>query len=344
MLYSCPFNLNRPANRVLWEITGKCNMSCKHCLYYVGSYAKRPDITLERVLEIVSQMQQDGTIDEVWLSGGEPLMRTDLFEIISSIHKAGMKPSVSTNGFLVTQDLAFRLKENGVNYVHLSIDGIDPEEHDSFRRKNGAFEHVVRAADYLKMADITVGATSIVTRENVEDLESLVLLALTHGIKVLSFYMVEPLGRGKILKGALDIDLMEEISAQYEQLVVKYGALIHLELFRTTDSKTILLSECKCYNFYTITNDGVLGGCPWLMKSEHNPVEISLDSLPFHLARAEVQRELQTFVNERIKSLAGCEKCKKASRCGKGCPAVSNTQLEDPLCGYVRDENTSGME
>ena len=142
MLLSCPFNLNRPANRVLWEVTGKCNMNCKHCLYFAPSdNVNSNDMSTENAFQIIHQMQNDGSIDEVWLSGGEPLMRNDLLCIIKEITKCGMKPSLSTNGYLVTQCLAEKLHMCGIDYVHLSIDGINSETHDEFRQKKGLFRH-----------------------------------------------------------------------------------------------------------------------------------------------------------------------------------------------------------
>ena len=298
MLYSCPFNLNKPTNRVLWEITGKCNMNCKHCLYFSNNNSPK-DLSSQRIFEIIREMQEDNTINEVWLSGGEPLIREDIIGIIEAISNANMKPSISTNGYLVTQQVSKHLKECGVDYVHLSIDGVNSTVHDDFRRKRGAFEHVIKASDYLNQSMITVGATCIITNHNLIDIENIIHLALNHNIKVLSFYMVEPLGRGQIINSKLDISLMEELSAKFNELIKTYGSTLHLELFRATNEKSNILTECKCFNFYTITNDGKLGGCPWLMKSCHNPIEVTLTKNNFHNARNIVQNKLKNFINNR---------------------------------------------
>lgn len=345
MLYSCPFNLNRPANRVLWEVTNKCNMNCKHCLYYSDYqqvFAK--DLPTEKVYRIIEQMKADGNIDEVWLSGGEPLLREDLLDIISKIHSSGMKPSVSTNGYLVSKELAIQLKANGVDYVHLSIDGINSDEHDSFRQKKGAFERVVNAADFLCNADIIVGATCIITWNNINDIEKIVCLALRHSIKVLSFYMVEPLGRGLKLNRTVDDGLMIKLSKEFDELKIKYDKLLHLELFRTSNDDEDRLKECKCYNFFTITNDGKLGGCPWLTKSEHSPCMVSMDKVSFIDARKIVQKTLRKFVAERKQALSNCKTCLLQNDCGRGCPAVSDVRLYDPLCSYLRKVYAGSVE
>lgn len=336
MLLSCPFNLNRPANRVLWEVTGRCNMNCKHCLYFaLTDNFNSTDISTENAFQIIHQMQNDGSIDEVWLSGGEPLMRNDLLSIIKEITKCGMKPSLSTNGYLVTQCVAEKLRRGGVDYVHLSIDGINPETHDEFRRKKGAFEHVLAAAEYLSNEGIIIGATCIITWSNIDHLKQMVELALSNRIRVLSFYMVEPLGRGSTFNHKLDYSLMLRLSRNYEEIVKEYGDSIRLELFRSCSEKEPL-NDCKCYNFFTITNNGMLGGCPWLMKSPNNPCKYDLNQYSFETARELIQNGLKEFVNKRDRNNSQCEDCKWLQSCGKGCPAVSDNNFIDPLCEFMR--------
>lgn len=336
MLYSCPFNIYRSANRILWEITGKCNMRCKHCLYYSShDCGSSSDLSLEEITQIINQVRADGSIDEVWLSGGEPLLRNDILEIITMITKAGLKPSVSTNGYLVTAAMAKSIKEAGVDYVHLSIDGIDALKHNEFRQREGAFEHVICAADYLCDNDIIVGATCIITWDNINDFDGIVNLALEHGIKVLSFYMIEPLGRGQNLQRHIDIDLMIRLSEEFEKACSKYGNKLHLELFRATKYRQDCLLECKCYNFFTITNNGKMGGCPWLMKSCHGIEPLSIVGNDFTVIRIKIKEELKKMIAGRNKELT-CESCNHKFQCGKGCVAVSDNQMKDPLCEFLR--------
>lgn len=339
MLFSCPFNLDRSANRVLWEITKKCNMNCKHCLYYSqNDELIKDDLSLSSAYRIIQQMQKDGTIDEVWLSGGEPLMRNDILNIIDTISKCGMKPSISTNGYLVDAPLAEKLKMSGIRYVHLSIDGVDEASHDEFRQKAGAFKHVLNAAKFLSDVNITVGATCVITWSNISEMRQMVQLALDNNIRVLSFYMVEPLGRGRDFNSTLDKNLMVKLSCAFEQIKHDFQNDIHLELFRSSSLKEPL-QNCKCYNFLTITHDGKLGGCPWLMKSTNNPCKLDLSNYTFAQARIIAQNELKNYTVKRIKSLLKCNDCFFNESCGKGCPAVSDKDLIDPLCHFLREEN-----
>ena len=344
MLLSCPFNLDRPANRVLWEITGKCNMNCKHCLYFTtNDNSKITDIPTENVFQIIHQMQNDGSIDEVCLSGGEPLMRNDLLSIIKEITKCGMKPSLSTNGYLVNPCLAENLRDSGVDYVHLSIDGINSEIHDGFRQKRGAFEHVLAAAKYLSNEEIIIGATCIISWFNIDNIKQMVELAISNNIRVLSFYMIEPLGRGKAFNHKLDQSLMLRLSQDYEEINKEFGNSIHLELFRSCSHREPL-QDCKCFNFFTITNNGMLGGCPWLMKSPNNPCLYDLKQYQFESARVLLQNSLKEFVSKRKINDTLCENCRWIQSCGKGCPAVSDNSFIDPLCEFMRWGNEQVME
>lgn len=336
MIFSCPFNLNGTANRVLWEVTSLCNMKCAHCLYYPSLEHKlERDISTEEVASIVEQMRVDGTIDQVWLSGGEPLLRPDILQIVGFISDAGMKPSVSTNGYLVSEKMATSLKSNGVDYVHLSVDGVNAQQHDNFRNKKGAFDHVLSAADNLLDVGIVVGATCIVTWNNIDDMERLVCLSLAHKIKVLSFYMVEPLGRGKAFNSRLDIKLMMTLREQFFKLRKKYESQLRLELFRTAGVAQDALDQCRCFKFYTITNDGRLGGCPWLMKTEHFNYSVSLRDTTFSDARHKVRHNLESLLRKRVVDLSCCTNCQLNSSCGKGCIAVSGNDGTDPLCSYA---------
>lgn len=338
---SCPFNLSKDTNRVLFEITSKCNMHCKHCLYYSSEYNNfNNDLTTEEILKIIRQLKENA-INEVWISGGEPLLRNDIFDIMKKISESGMKPSISSNGYLIDKECAKKLKECNVNYVHLSIDGINSEIHDNFRGKQGAFEHVMRAVDFLRSENIIVGATYMVTNENLLDIETMIQIAINKDISVISFYPISPLGRGVNLVNKDDnYKLIILINERLKSLINKYGNQIRIELFRTIDKSknNTFLKECKGQYFFTITNEGDLGPCPWLMKSRYNPIKISLKEKSFNEAKKIIQKEMQKFILQREKKMLKCSECIGKDICGKGCPAVSDDEYYDPLCYYTRRE------
>ena len=341
-ILSCPFNLSENTNRVLFEVTSKCNMGCKHCLYYNSEYSYlNNDMNTEEIENIIYQLSEN-SVKEIWLSGGEPLLRNDIYVLIHKISELGMVPSVSTNGYLVDEECAKKLKKNGVNYVHLSIDGINANIHDAFRGKKGAFEHVMNAIKFLRDEDIMVGATYVVTKQSINDIEKMVQLAINKGLKVISFYPIAPLGRGKKLSDFReDYKLITLLNQRAQILSEKYKENIRIEYFRTLNKNntSTFLKECKGKYFFTITSDGELGTCPWLMKSQYNDLIVSLKEYSFQDAKIMVQKNMEDLLEKRNEKLSKyCEKCIGNKICKQGCPAVSDENGRDPLCYNIRKE------
>jgi len=337
---SCPFTLTASTSRVLWEVTGKCNLNCRHCLYFNNLKKPAPDLTFEEMTTILDSIALDGQIKAIWLSGGEPLLRKDLPRFAREISKRGMVPSVSTNGTLLTDKLAEELYEAGVRYVHLSIDGTTAAVHDDLRNTPGAFDGVMRGIGCLKRSNIRTGASYMVTWESIAQVPDMVALALEKGLDVISFYLVAPIGRGAGVQDPRELELMQAL----ETALKPYRNLSNLmiEVFRTVSEEqkadpTVGLMECKGQCFYTITNDGHLASCPWFAKND-SPVEpVNLRETDFGAARQEIQERMEQFLQNRKTALREtCAGCSHQESCGKGCPAVSARGEHDPLCRYLR--------
>ena len=336
---SCPFSLDDDSTRILWEITSKCNLKCKHCLYYSSDNHLKKDMSKDEIFKVIEDISTDKTVKAIWLSGGEPLLNPDLLEIISKISSCGIKPSLSTNGTLVSsKEYAMELHRRGVDYVHLSIDGVTAEVHDEFRNVQGSFEKVMNAVDFLNHAGIVIGVTFMVTEQSIDSVEKMIALAIKKNIQVLSFYLVEPIGRGKSVEDANRPQLMLRINSIIKKARLTENKNLRIELFRTVESSgQEALKQCKGYNFLTITNSGELGACPWLIKSNDSIKKVLLTTTPFKQAKKIVQESMKNFLKERSEILRKhCSECKNANCCGKGCPAVSGFDLLDPLCQYIK--------
>ena len=197
ILNSCPFNLSDEKTRILWEITPRCNMNCKHCLFYQNTKKGiSKELSTEEVYKIIDNVSKDKNISAIWLSGGEPLLRKDIVEVCKYISSKSIVPSLSTNGILLNDDLIDKLYYAGVNYIHLSLDGAKAYTHDSLRGVPGAYDKLMKVMDLLKESPINVGASFMVTEESVEELEEVVKIADNKKLSVLSFYLVAELGRG----------------------------------------------------------------------------------------------------------------------------------------------------
>ena len=339
-ILSCPFTLTGSSSRVLWEVTGKCNLGCKHCLYFNNQKKIVPDLSYQQMLRILDSIAQDGQIKAIWLSGGEPLLRKDLAAFAREISKRGIVPSVSTNGTLLTDDLAVELYDAGIRYVHLSIDGTTASVHDKLRNSPGAFDAVMRGIDHLKNNRIHVGASYMVTKDSIPQVSDMVSLGSRKKLDVLSFYLVAPIGRGTAMQDPMEFELMQAL----EDALKPYRSLpdLSIEVFRTVSERQIQdpavgLMECKGQCFYTITNDGHLTGCPWFAKNDPPVESVCLTETDFADGRQIIHKRMNAYLQDRQAHLdKACDGCRHRENCGKGCPAVSGHCGKDPLCRYLR--------
>ncbi len=180
---------------VVWNITSACNLKCVHCYNNSGSTVNTNESTTEQAKAILNDMAGFG-VPSVLFSGGEPLMRADLFELIDHAVAAGLRTVISTNGTLITAERARRIQQAGVTYVGVSLDGIGPVN-DRFRGVEGAFDRAVAGIRHCMDAGVRVGLRLTLTQRNVQDLEQLFDFFEAEGIQRACFYHLVPSGRGK---------------------------------------------------------------------------------------------------------------------------------------------------
>jgi radical SAM protein with 4Fe4S-binding SPASM domain len=179
---------------VVWNITRRCNLKCVHC--YNDSGAGKPchEVAHEKAKAVLDDLAAFG-VPSVLFSGGEPLMRPDLFGLIEHAVAKGLRTVISTNGTLIAKDEAKAIKDLGVSYVGISLDGMGPVN-DRFRGVPGAFEHAVEGIRHCRAAGVRVGLRLTLTGRNVQDLESLFDFFEAEGIERACFYHLVPSGRG----------------------------------------------------------------------------------------------------------------------------------------------------
>jgi len=184
---------------VVWTSTRTCNLHCAHC--YTDSFDETyPDeLTTDEALAMVDDLADLGS-PVLLISGGEPLRRHDLFEVATHARARGMRVVISTNGTLITAEKAARLKEVGVSYVGISIDG-RPATHDKFRGMLGAFEASMQAIKHCQQVGLNVGLRYTLTRANIVDLPWLFELMVERDVHRLCVYHLAPTGRGAKIQG-----------------------------------------------------------------------------------------------------------------------------------------------
>jgi len=152
---------------VVWNITRACNLKCVHCYNDSGSRCAEDELSTQEAKEVLRDLAAFG-VPTVLFSGGEPLMRKDLFEMLASARELGLRTVISTNGTLITAEIADKIKEHGVSYVGISLDGIGPIN-DKFRGVEGAFDKAVEGI--RKTADnfnVTVEIAFVSRRSRIE--------------------------------------------------------------------------------------------------------------------------------------------------------------------------------
>ena len=140
---------------VVWNITRDCNLKCVHCYNDSGVGKPFNDVSTDKAKEILDDLADFG-VASVLFSGGEPLMRPDLFELIGYAGTKGLRAVISTNGTLITEEKAAIIKEKGVSYVGISLDGIGPVN-DQFRAVKGAFDKAVTGIRNCQAAGVRIG-------------------------------------------------------------------------------------------------------------------------------------------------------------------------------------------
>jgi len=196
---------------VAWELTNRCNLSCRHCRA-ADSGEKMPDeLSTEEALALVGQIAEFAPLTLI-LSGGEPLVREDFLDIVRCAVDKGLRVAVATNGTLVDEKMAKTMKDEGVVRVSLSLDGVDAAAHDSLRGLDGAYEMLLVAAARLKAAGLPFQINTTVTLNNVDQVPEIVALVPTLGAVEHHVFMFVPTGRGeKMADESLGAERDEEV-------------------------------------------------------------------------------------------------------------------------------------
>ncbi|GAB3412828.1 TIGR04347 family pseudo-SAM/SPASM protein [Haloparvum alkalitolerans] len=187
---------------VVWNTTKQCNLYCSHCYASADTETIPGELSTAEGKALLDQLADFG-VPVVLFSGGEPLVRDDLPELVAHASAAGIRPVLSTNGTLITEEKARALKDAGLRYAGVSVDGL-PERNDAFRGKEGAFDAAVRGIEACLDAGLKTGLRYTITERNAADLGGVIDLLVDVGVDRFCFYHLDYGGRGK---GIVDADL-----------------------------------------------------------------------------------------------------------------------------------------
>jgi heme b synthase len=340
---------------IAWEITRRCNLRCVHCRSSSEIEVKaHPDFPMEEAFRIIDDITGYAK-PVIVLSGGEPLLRKDVFEIARYGTEKGLRMCLATNGTLVTDEVCAKIKDSGIRIVSLSLDGSEETVHDDFRSQKGAFTATIHAAHLFRDHGIEFIINSSFTKRNQEEIPKVHALAKELGATAWYLFMIVPTGRGEDIMNELiskedyeDIlDWHYQMEKDEKDLLVRPTCAPHyyrivLQKAKEEGSKF----ERRTLKFSTGGSKGCIAGqlialidvdgnvlpCSYFPKPAGNIREQSFQDI---WENSELFRELRDFKKYKGK----CGSCEYVTVCG-GCRArayaVHGDYLaEEPFCGYM---------
>jgi len=192
--------LDNKVRMIAWEVTRSCNLNCVHCraASSLGPYSG--ELSTEKSLKLIDEIAAIAS-PVIILTGGEPLLRPDIFEIASYGTSKGLRMVMATNGTLVTSAVAQKMIESGIKRVSISLDGKDAQSHDVFRQEKGAFDKAMTGIDVLKDAGMEFQINTTITTANLKQIKEILALAKNIGAAAHHIFLLVPTGRGKDLAG-----------------------------------------------------------------------------------------------------------------------------------------------
>jgi len=360
-----PKKASRRKPIVVWNITRNCNLKCVHC--YNDSGADKPcdEVSTAQAKSVIDDLARF-SVPSVLFSGGEPLTRPDLFELITHTVDRGLRAVISTNGTLISAEKAREIKRLGVSYVGISLDGIGPVN-DRFRGIAGAFDRAVAGIRNCQDAGVRVGLRLTLTRRNVQDLDGLFNFFEGEGIERACFYHFVPSGRGQSMAGddlthAACRDALDEILAKVKQykeagrktdiLTVDNhvdGVYLYLKLLAEGSPRAPEVWKLLTWNGGGMSSSGIGIGCIdyrgnvhpnqfWWHYNLGNVLE-----RPFSEIWSDPNEPLLKGLRDRRSYVKGrCSRCKFFDACGgslrvRADLALNDCWAPDPAC-YLTDQ------
>ena len=301
--------LFRRITSIIFEITNRCNLRCKHC--YNDSGAKRNnELTFEEIRDLIDNFADIGVLNIV-LSGGEPLMYPHFLDIVEQIRSKPMSCIVFTNGTLITKKIVQKFKELGILSVATSIDGATPETNDSFRGVPGSFEKTVKAIEMLKEAEIPVRVNISLHKGNLNEFSGVLAFLKKWEITDYSISPISYTGRAKELDSVITPE-------EYKKVVEQLKEYETAEKIKNEFPYIPQLTNCGAgRNSLTIRSNGSVVPCP-PFPDEASLGSIREDSISNIWNNSEFLDKIRRV---NISENKMCRECTHIKVCQGGCMA-----------------------
>ncbi|MDF5725632.1 MAG: nif11-class peptide radical SAM maturase 3 [Rhizonema sp. PD37] len=342
----------RRISYAVWEITLKCNLACQHCGSRAG-HTRSKELTTAEALDMVRQMAEVG-ITEVTIIGGEAFLRPDWLEIASAITKAGMICGMTTGGYGITQETAYRMKEAGIRVVSVSIDGLEAT-HDSIRGRQGSWQWAFKTMSHLKKAGIPFGCNTQINRLSAPEFPSIYEHLRDAGIFAWQIQLTVPMGNAAdnshiLLQPHELLDVYPMIArvaqrAKLEGVQLQAGNNIgyygpYERMLRGGDTWSFWQGCNAGLSTLGIEADGAIKGCPSLPTSAYTGGNIRDHSLRTIIEETEELRfNLGAGTPQATDHMWGfCKSCEFAELCRGGCSWTAHVFFDkrgnNPYCHH----------
>ena len=344
-----PSDSNAAPRLVAWEVTRRCNLNCVHCRASAERGPYPGELEGPKSLEIIDQIAGLGK-SVVILTGGEPLLREDIFDLARYGTERGLRMVMATNGTLLTPVIAERIRSSGIQRVSISLDGANAEEHDKFRQVQGAYQASLKGIEILKEAGVEFQVNTTITKHNYRRCREILDSVMHLGAVAHHLFLLVPTGRAREMADQ-EIDALE-----YEKLLLWFNQMqkkvpIHLKATCAPHFYRILRQEAHkrgekvdfqtygldavtrgCLggiSFCFISYEGIVQPCGYLEMKCGNLKEESFETI---WANSQVFNRLRDFSAYKGK----CGRCEYVKFCG-GCrarafEATGDFMTEEPLC------------
>jgi AdoMet-dependent heme synthase len=319
-LACCFRSINKKGVRVLWETTKKCNMNCMHCL---ASSKSNHELNTKESKNIIEQLPGINT-QKVLFSGGEPLLRHDIFELISAVNQLGIHTDLNTNAVLLDEKTVTKLANTGLRELTISMDGANKN---TFKKIRGTdnFDDVLNAFKLLKNSGFEFDITCVATKLNFNEIGDIIDLAYANGAGSITINNMFVKDNAKINEKELLLsdDERQNVISTIQTKRQEYKKTLPIRTLRLINTHP--LEPCgAATSFAFIDAEGFMHPCSLLVfdrQKDNNTRQTKLRNI-FNSDKFNFVR--QNYLNKKI-----CTNCDQRKHCGLGCRGFGLTFKDD---------------
>lgn len=304
---------------VSWMTTNECNLKCKHC-YQDADESQERELSTDEAKTMIEQIARAGFKIMIF-SGGEPLLRPDIFELVAHAADQGLRPVFGTNGILITEEVAMRLKECGAMAMGISVDSLDAKKHDEFRGLERAHELTMQGIENCKKAGLPFQLHTTVVDWNRDEICDITDFAQEIGAIAHYIFFLIPVGRGKYIEETSlavleNEELLRAIMQKQSEVDIDVKPTCAPQFTRVAkqmDVETRFSRGCLAgLTYCVIGSEGIVRPCAYMTEEAGDVRQQPFD---------EIWRSSEVFETLRTEAYSGaCGSCDYKVGCG-GCRA-----------------------